>query len=217
MISWLHNWVSLGKQKSFKMSVFFILRTVLTAYTMKTRVAPDVTHSGNGILSMALCGLSWPSTWCLLQEQPQSPPLWDCAGHTPGTLRPREGCCQDWLWPTGDTAAEPWGAQETHREVQGQREPERPSSHLRAHSAGRLGVSGMPSYLCGLLWWLSGKESTCNEGATGDVCSIHGWGRFPGGGHGNPLQYSCLENHTHRGAWRATVQGVTKTWTQLSD
>ena len=34
--------------------------------------------------------------------------------------------------------------------------------------------------------------------------------RFPGGGHGNPLQYSCLENPTDRGAWRATVHGVTR-------
>ena len=38
----------------------------------------------------------------------------------------------------------------------------------------------------------------------------------PGGGHGNPLQYSCLENSMDRGAWRATVQGVTKSWTRLS-
>ena len=37
-----------------------------------------------------------------------------------------------------------------------------------------------------------------------------------GEGHGNPLQYSCLENATDRGAWRATVHGVAKSWTQLS-
>ena len=36
-------------------------------------------------------------------------------------------------------------------------------------------------------------------------------------GHGNPLQYSCLENFTDRGAWWATVNGITKSWTQLSD
>ena len=40
-----------------------------------------------------------------------------------------------------------------------------------------------------------------------DVGSIPGLGRFPGGGHGNPLQYSCLENPMDRGAWWATVQG----------
>ena len=49
----------------------------------------------------------------------------------------------------------------------------------------------------------------------GDVASIPGSGRFPGGWHGNPLQYSCLENPTDRGAWRAIVHGVTKSRTQL--
>ena len=39
----------------------------------------------------------------------------------------------------------------------------------------------------------------------GDVGSIPGWGRFPGGGNGNPLQYSCLKNFMDRGAWRAIV------------
>ena len=43
------------------------------------------------------------------------------------------------------------------------------------------------------------------------------WGRFPGGGHGNPLQYSCLENPMERGAWRATVPEVAKSWIQLSN
>ena len=51
------------------------------------------------------------------------------------------------------------------------------------------------------------KESACN---VGDPCSISGSGRFPGEGNGNPLQYSCLENPTDRGAWWATVHGVTK-------
>ena len=44
-----------------------------------------------------------------------------------------------------------------------------------------------------------------------------GSGKSPGEGNGNPLQYSCLENSTGRGALRATVQGVAKSWTQLSD
>ena len=43
-----------------------------------------------------------------------------------------------------------------------------------------------------------------------DVGSIPGWGRSPGGGHGNPLQYSCLENPMDRGAWCATVHRVAK-------
>ena len=58
------------------------------------------------------------------------------------------------------------------------------------------------------------KESTCNVGALG---SIPRWGRTPGEGHGNPLQYSCLENSRDRAAWRATLQGVTKSQTWLSD
>ena len=44
----------------------------------------------------------------------------------------------------------------------------------------------------------------------GDMSSIPGLGRSPGGRHGNPLQYSCLENSMDRGAWWATVHGVTK-------
>ena len=59
----------------------------------------------------------------------------------------------------------------------------------------------------------AGKESTCN---VGDQGSIPGLGRFPGGGHGNPLQYSGLENPMDTGAWQTTVHGVTKSCTQLS-
>ena len=69
--------------------------------------------------------------------------------------------------------------------------------------------------LTGLPWRFSGKESVCSAGATGDVGSIPGLGRSPGGGHGNSLQYSCLENHKDRGAWRATVCGVTHSRTRL--
>ena len=56
------------------------------------------------------------------------------------------------------------------------------------------------------------KESTCT---VGDPSSIPGLGRSPGGGHGNPLQYSCLENPMDRGAQRATVHRVAKCQTQL--
>ena len=59
-----------------------------------------------------------------------------------------------------------------------------------------------------------GKESACNAGDPG---SNPGLGRSPGEGNGNPLQYSCLENPTHRGAWRATVHGVAKSQTRQSD
>ena len=58
------------------------------------------------------------------------------------------------------------------------------------------------------------KTLACNVAAPG---SIPGVGRSPGEGNGNPLQYSCLENSIDRGAWRATVHRITKSWTQLSD
>ena len=58
------------------------------------------------------------------------------------------------------------------------------------------------------------KELACNVGVMGSIC---GSGRSPGGGNGSPLQYSCLENPMDRGAWRATVHGVTKRQTELSD
>ena len=58
-----------------------------------------------------------------------------------------------------------------------------------------------------LTWWLSNKESACNAG---DVSSIPGWGRSPGEGNDNPLQYSCLGNPMDRGNLRATVHGVAK-------
>ena len=59
-----------------------------------------------------------------------------------------------------------------------------------------------------------GKESACN---VGDQGSIPGSGRSPGEGHGNSLQYSCLKNLLDRGAWWATVHGISKSGTQLSD
>ena len=51
----------------------------------------------------------------------------------------------------------------------------------------------------------------------GDLFSIPGLGRSPGEGNGNPLQYSCLENPMDGGTWQATVHGVAKSWTRLSD
>ena len=59
-----------------------------------------------------------------------------------------------------------------------------------------------------------GKESACN---VGDMSLIPGLGRSPGEGNCNPLKNSCLENSMDRGDWWATVHGVTKSWTQLSD
>ena len=67
----------------------------------------------------------------------------------------------------------------------------------------------------GLLRWLSGKKSVCSAGEAGDTGSMPGSGGSPGGGHSNPLQYSCLENPMDRGAWRAIVHTVTKSWIRL--
>ena len=66
----------------------------------------------------------------------------------------------------------------------------------------------------GFLGGSDGKESACNAGDQG---LIPEWGRSPGEGNDNPLQYSCLENLMDRGAWWVTVHGVTKSRTQLSD
>ena len=60
------------------------------------------------------------------------------------------------------------------------------------------------------------KNPSANTGDAGDVGSIPGLGRSPGGGNGNPLQYSCLGNPMDRGAWSITVHGVSKSGTQLS-
>ena len=57
------------------------------------------------------------------------------------------------------------------------------------------------------------KESACNAGDIRDVGSVPGSGRSPGGGNGNPLQYSCLENSMDRGTWWATVYGVAQSRT----
>ena len=66
-----------------------------------------------------------------------------------------------------------------------------------------MGVRGFPGS--------SGAENAPASAGDGrDSGLIPGWGRSPGGEHGNSLQYSCLENPTDRGAWWATVHGVTK-------
>ena len=57
------------------------------------------------------------------------------------------------------------------------------------------------------------KNLPANAADTGHVGSIPGLGRSTGVGDGNPLQHSCLEKSTDRGAWWATVHGVTKSWT----
>ena len=60
------------------------------------------------------------------------------------------------------------------------------------------------------------KTPSDNAGAVGDLGSIPGSGRSPGGGNGNPLQYSCPENPTDRGAWRAAAHRAAQSGTRLS-
>ena len=66
----------------------------------------------------------------------------------------------------------------------------------------------------GLYWAsqvaLAVRNLPANAGDVRDAGSIPGSGRSPGGGHGTPLQYSCLENPMYRGVWRATVRGRTE-------
>ena len=70
-------------------------------------------------------------------------------------------------------------------------------------------------YIHNFVWAsLGGSEPTYS---VGDLGTIPGLRRSPGGGHGNPLQYSCLENPMDRGGWQATIHGVAKSWTQLSN
>ena len=78
--------------------------------------------------------------------------------------------------------------------------------------------SGLPltNAMYMVTWWLNGKESAYNAGDTGDAILIPGSGRSSGGGNGNPLQYSCLENPMSRKAWWATAHGVENSWTWLS-
>ena len=79
----------------------------------------------------------------------------------------------------------------------------------------RLIIAAMYMHFQGFPDGASGKEPLANAGDIRDVGSIPGSGRSPGEGHGNPLQYSCLENPMDRGAWQAIVHRVAKSWTRL--
>ena len=72
----------------------------------------------------------------------------------------------------------------------------------------------LPRLVWGFPGSSAGKESVCNAGVAGDTGSIPGLGlSLAWDPHGNPHQYSCLENPMDRGARQATVHGVTKSWT----
>ena len=66
----------------------------------------------------------------------------------------------------------------------------------------------------GFPWWLAVKNLSANAG---DLGSIPGPGRSSGEGNGNPVRFSCLGNPMDRGTWQATVHGVTKSQTRLSN
>ena len=63
---------------------------------------------------------------------------------------------------------------------------------------------------------LVGKNLPAKAGNIRSMGSTPRLGRSPGGGHGNPLKYSCLENPMDRGAWQVTLHRITKSWTRLS-
>ena len=87
-------------------------------------------------------------------------------------------------------------------------------------SRGKTRISG--SLSCGarevrsLCAWRGGARHGSRVMGAGDPGLIPGSGRSPGEGNGNQIQYSCLQNHMDRGAWRATVHGITKSYTRLS-
>ena len=94
-------------------------------------------------------------------------------------------------------------------------EPCRQTSYMVSirNTHAQLFIVNMKNALCtGFLGSSVNKESTCNAG---DLGLIPGLGKSPGGGHSNSLQYSCLENHKDRRACKATVCGVTQSWTPL--
>ena len=76
---------------------------------------------------------------------------------------------------------------------------------------------GLQGLFLGFPGGSDGKESDCNAGGTRDMGLIPRWGRTPEEGNGNLFQYSCLENSMDRGAWQATIHGVTKNQARLSD
>ena len=100
----------------------------------------------------------------------------------------------------------------------------RTSCHKTTHANGYYGAwpgwAGWISVLPLTIWekyFTGGSEVKSSASNAGDPGSIPGSGRSPGEGNGNPLQYSCLENPMDRGAWWATVHGVPKSRTWLSN
>ena len=93
--------------------------------------------------------------------------------------------------------------------VQEQSKPGRAKEETVLERKNEDEVSGSFKQRFGFPGGSDSKESACNAE---DQSSVPGGVRSPGEENGGPLQYSCLENSMDRGAWRATVHGVTKSW-----
>ena len=98
----------------------------------------------------------------------------------------------------------------------------RPSSVFPRHLSWQMSEALPPSPAPPSPSRISISVSVSAEANAWEILSIYesavpGWGRSPGGGHGNPFQYSCLENSVDSGAWGDTLHGVTKSQTRLSD
>ena len=107
----------------------------------------------------------------------------------------------------------PWRAT-----VMGSQESRTLLSHSKTNHITRVKCSAPWDLFGTSLWGFpGGSDSKASAYNVGDLCSIPGSGRSPGEGNGNPLQYSCLENSMDGGAWWATVHGVSKSRTRLSD
>ena len=112
------------------------------------------------------------------------------------------------------------GGRATHLSIRAWRipwteEPGRLQSvgHTELDTLKWLSMSAMAGL--GFLEVLVVKNLSVNAGDVRDTTSVPGLGRSPGGEHGNPVQYSCLEHPIDRGAWQAMVHRVTQSWTQL--
>ena len=89
--------------------------------------------------------------------------------------------------------------------------------HLSLHFMHSFLLIGQLCSVYYVLGFPGGSDSQESAYNLGDLGSSPGLGRSRGRGNGYPLQYTCLENPMHRGAWRGTVHGVTKSRTQLSN
>ena len=82
---------------------------------------------------------------------------------------------------------------------------------LRYHHTGKQNYTTTYLYTATFFGFPGGSEVKASARNVGDLGSIPGWGRYPGEGNGNPLQYSSLEN-SNRGTWKSTVSEVAKEW-----